>query len=64
MVDVIFFSGQIQPNGEVKLVRVDKHIDLNPSPKRVDIVIHDATQRSQSDPILTVFYEPKQVKRD
>ena len=67
MVDVIFFSGEIQPNGEVKLTRVDKHIDLNPSRNMVNIIIQDKPfvrrDPQHFDPTLAAFYEPKKGKQ-
>jgi hypothetical protein len=68
MANVIFYSGVMQLNGEIKLVRRDEHIELNPAPQRVDIIIQDKPivwrDPSHYDPTLTVFYEPKDIKHD
>lgn len=64
MADVIFFSGELQPNGEIKLKRQENHLDYDPSPRRVDIIIRDRPEPTHADPVLTIFYEPKEVKRD
>lgn len=64
MADVIFYSGVMQPNGEIKLIRQDKHIEYNPSERHVDIIIRDRPSPTHADPVLTVFYEPKELKKD
>ncbi len=66
MVDVVFYSAIIQPNGEVKLTKQDRHIDLNPSRNMVNIIIQDKPfirrDPAHYDPTLTAFYEPKKGK--
>ena len=61
MADVIYFSGELQSNGEVKFKRRDEHIDYNPAPLRIEVVIHDKAKRQYpcTDPTLTVFHDPK-----
>lgn len=66
MVDVIFYSAEIQLNGDVKLTKVDKHIDLNPTRNMVNIIVQDKPYVRRDpphyDPTLAAFYEPKKGK--
>lgn len=61
MADVVFFSSQLTPQGEVKLIRRDFHIDYDPPPVRVQVVIHDA---QNCDPTLAIFHEPQESDRE
>jgi hypothetical protein len=61
MVDTLYFSGYITGDGEIKLIRVERHID-SAFPSRVDptsLVPNTKSDPLNNDPTLAQFHCPQ-----
>lgn len=58
MTDVLYFSGAMDSNGEIRFVRVEKKEDVD-IPSRVSSVISKPKDAQVTDPTLAAFHEPK-----
>jgi hypothetical protein len=63
MVDVMFFSGVMDDNGEIRLTKVQKVLDRD-VPIRVNPVISRPKDIPITDPTLAAFHEPKTKESD
>lgn len=63
MADILFFSGAMDDNGEIRLIKVQKTIDPV-VPVRVNPVISRPKDVPVTDPTLAAFHEPKPKESD